>query len=261
MGRRPADIEQFYDSQTLRKDVGARLKELRKELGINQRDVAKDINIDHVTLSKLENGKTELKLEYLYRLVEYFKSKAKDKTKCSIAYITGELQEYRTYTEKALCEQTGLDPEALRIMVNENKYKNDYPASRTFIRFINRIICDFHTNRKRDMFPINKIVGYINRVEDNNKIQLHAFFDDVIEVIRAYKKINRSAPHYEDVKKELANQGYSEKDLEIIKRSDYALMKYYDKFQNEDKRNLRIDIQDLFSDFMRGNFVEGKNHG
>ena len=260
MGRKPTEIQYYFDTQTLRWKVGSRIKEVRKELGINQRDVARDLNIDHVTLSKLENGKSELKLEYIYRLSEYFLKKSNGRNG-SMSYLIGELDEYRTFTEKALCEQTGLNREALYIMKNENATKHDSPASNTFLKLINRIIYDFYPHKSGKVFPINKIVGYINSIEDNKTIQLHPMFDDIIQFIREYEKRNKYAPRYNEIKDELTSMGYSEDEISALTRIDYSRIKNFDTFQNKEKRNMRIDIQDLFSEFMRSDFIEGKENG
>lgn len=241
MGKRANDIEYLFETKEFRENVGKNLKKIRTKLDLRQNEVSKDLNIDVVTLSRLENGKTALTLEYLFRLSEYYKRKSGGKEACSISYLIGELNEYHTYTEKALCEQTGLTPEALQIM-KEAKEQD------IFLELINHIIRAFVSGKPRHSFPTAEITKYMEMIRSYKSLETHPLFETV-------RSLARKELSYTEIKEKIFEMGYTDKN---INPTDIIQIINYTYFRDYDKRTFRIDIQDLFSDFMRSDFVEGK---
>lgn len=60
------------DSEKKSKEVGSRIKNLRKKMGISQENLGDILNLCQNSISKLENGKTQLTLNNQVKLVEYF---------------------------------------------------------------------------------------------------------------------------------------------------------------------------------------------
>lgn len=60
------------DSEKKSKEVGSRIKALRKEMGISQENLGDILNLCQNSISKLENGKTQLTLNNQIKLVEFF---------------------------------------------------------------------------------------------------------------------------------------------------------------------------------------------
>ena len=71
-----------------------RLKELRKEKKLSQKEIAKEMSISEKTLSRWENGESQIKPEKAQQLADYFG--------VSVGYLLG-YSEYREL-EKALDE-------------------------------------------------------------------------------------------------------------------------------------------------------------
>ena len=54
--------------------IGSRIRELRKEKNLIQAQLASELNLSQQTLSRYENGSTQIPYAELLRLVEYFKT-------------------------------------------------------------------------------------------------------------------------------------------------------------------------------------------
>ena len=239
MGRKP-NIEYINDTNELRQSVGSKIRETRKRLNMTQRDLAQALDMDYVTLSKLEQGHSELKLEYLYRLSKFFLKKTKG-LDGSMAYLIGELDDYHSYSEKALCEQTGLDPKALQVMKEAQETK-------VFLELINHIIRAFVSGKPRHSFPTAEITKYMEMIRSYKSLETHPLFETV-------RSLARKELSYTEIKEKIFEMGYTDKN---INPADIIQIINYTYFREYDKRTFRIDIQDLFSDFMRSDFVEGK---
>lgn len=60
--------------QSYQMDYPNRLKDLREEKGKNQKTVAEAINVHQTTLSKYENGTTDIPTRVLKDLAKYFET-------------------------------------------------------------------------------------------------------------------------------------------------------------------------------------------
>ena len=53
-------------------DIGKRLTDLRKIIGKTQEEVAEDLNVSKYTISKIENGKTGMSIDFMIVVSKYY---------------------------------------------------------------------------------------------------------------------------------------------------------------------------------------------
>lgn len=285
--------------------VGERIKEerlrLKRENGKphTQESFAELLDVSKQTINNLENGTTDIKVNYLYKI--------KEKCGCDIGYLLGEC-ENRTYVATDVCKATGLSEEATTVLIRANKRpvldkkiwnediyskeeleeikKNNDEESRTFIDLINRIIesrgfdysddlMDFIdenslsyvlvntvlSQKAEGCFPINQLVEYVIKVRRANSYKSHRGYLDFIKVFRDNPSFFSYNTDIESICEQLKERGYTREEIESAK-DVFKGFKFDDyEFEKKNKRYLRIDIQDSFSEFLKSDFVEGENNG
>ncbi len=116
MGRKVEKQFKFEtDTDTLRYEVGQRIKRLRELKNESQEAFSEHIGIAKGTYQKLENGYSELKTEYLYKVAKY--------CKCNISFLLGEtdIDGYHTFTNKRICDEMGISEETTEALINADK--------------------------------------------------------------------------------------------------------------------------------------------
>ena len=73
-----------------------RLKELRKEKKLSQKEIAKEMSISEKTLSRWENGESQIKPEKAQQLADYFK--------VSVGYLLGYIDDSEIYDDEVVVE-------------------------------------------------------------------------------------------------------------------------------------------------------------
>ena len=73
-----------------------RLKELRKEKKLSQKEIAKEMSISEKTLSRWENGESQIKPEKAKQLADYFG--------VSIGYLLGYIDDSEIYDDEVVIE-------------------------------------------------------------------------------------------------------------------------------------------------------------
>lgn len=73
-----------------------RLKELRKEKKLSQKEIAKEMSISEKTLSRWENGESQIKPEKAKQLADYFG--------VSIGYLLGYIDDSEIYDDEVVVE-------------------------------------------------------------------------------------------------------------------------------------------------------------
>jgi transcriptional regulator with XRE-family HTH domain len=76
--------DRVIDTSTLQIEIGNRIAMLRNTKGKSQEDLAADLGVSVATMSKIENGHTPIKVEYVMKVAELFH--------CDVGYIVGEFE-------------------------------------------------------------------------------------------------------------------------------------------------------------------------
>lgn len=71
-GNKVSENEELINEETIKKEIGKRLKDLRKERKLSQDKLADKLDVNHKSISSYETGKTEIPLRLLYRYVKIF---------------------------------------------------------------------------------------------------------------------------------------------------------------------------------------------
>lgn len=59
-------LEKFL--QQKREETGVRIREIREKRGLSQEELSSRLGINRATISKIENGKFAITIDYLYKL-------------------------------------------------------------------------------------------------------------------------------------------------------------------------------------------------
>ena len=100
-----------------------RLKELRKEKKLSQKEIAKEMSISEKTLSRWENGESQIKPEKAQQLAKYFG--------VSVGYLLGYIDDSEIYDDEVVVE-----PEKGMILAYSNKRSNKKLQEKMFNDFI-----------------------------------------------------------------------------------------------------------------------------
>ena len=152
---------------------------------------------------------------------------------CEIGYLLGEFDQ-PTRAAADITKETGLDPRAVSILTQ----KKSIPP---FIDLINRIINDSYTHENKGAFPVGRIVGYMYQIAESKSAAKLPLYNEIGELLKSAEYVR-----YSEI---------SDKYPDLIP-SEYNKIRRALDFQDKGKRNMRIDIQDLFSDFLRSDFIE-----
>ena len=100
-----------------------RLKELRKEKKLSQKEIAKEMSISEKTLSRWENGESQIKPEKAQQLADYFG--------VSVGYLLGYIDDSEIYDDEVIVE-----PEKGMILAYSPKRSNKKLQEKMFKDFI-----------------------------------------------------------------------------------------------------------------------------
>lgn len=100
-----------------------RLKELRKEKKLSQKEIAKEMSISEKTLSRWENGESQIKPEKAQQLADYFG--------VSVGYLLGYIDDSEIYDDEIVTE-----PEEGLVLAYSNKRFNKEKQERMFKDFV-----------------------------------------------------------------------------------------------------------------------------
>ncbi len=100
-----------------------RLKELRKEKKLSQKEIAKEMSISEKTLSRWENGESQIKPEKAQQLAKYFG--------VSVGYLLGYIDDSEIYDDEVVIE-----PEEGIVLAYSNKRSNKKLQEKMFKDFI-----------------------------------------------------------------------------------------------------------------------------
>ena len=100
-----------------------RLKELRKEKKLSQKEIAKEMSISEKTLSRWENGESQIKPEKAQQLADYFG--------VSVGYLLGYIDDSEIYDDEVVIE-----PEEGIVLAYSNKRSNKKLQEKMFKDFI-----------------------------------------------------------------------------------------------------------------------------
>ena len=167
---------------------------------------------------------------------------------CEIGYLLGEFEQ-PTRAAADITKETGLDSRAVSIL----SQRKNIPA---FVDLINRIIIDSYPTQNKGAFPVNKICGYMIQIEEEKTAKAHPFYSVIKELLQNEYPLRVSGltemlqTEYPLTYKAMKESG---RDISI---KDFNNISRAVKFEENEKRNMRIDIQDLFSEFLRSDFIE-----
>ena len=99
-----------------------RLKELRKEKKLSQKEIAKEMSISEKTLSRWENGESQIKPEKAQQLAKYFG--------VSVGYLLGYIDDSEIYDDEVVIE-----PEEGIVLAYSNKRSNKKLQEKMFKDF------------------------------------------------------------------------------------------------------------------------------
>lgn len=275
MGKRPNIIAE-YDTNELRKEVGKKIsteretffencsekqknkilserKRKRNYTGISMLELAMLSGIDEDTIYNLENGKGELKVEYLYKISQALG--------CDISYLLGEC-DTRKYVNQGIPKLTGLDETSIDILKDSLFYtRNEYSQydeyEEVFLKLINKIIQSHSIDNlltsldelKPDTFPISHISEYIAKSIRYANLKKNACFDTLSNIDEGIRK-----NLYDSIAEGLkVVEGYTDEEIENLR----PLIREYQALTDfkEHSRYERIDIQDAFSRFLTSDFI------
>lgn len=135
-----------------------RLKELRKEKKLSQKEIAKEMNISEKTLSRWENGESQIKPEKAQQLADYFG--------VSVGYLLG-YESNRDLRNHLVHGTTDLNPDDFfdfirkenELFFNENLQKLSEKNFINFVKYIND--CNFYISDK-DIILIYNLITTLN---------------------------------------------------------------------------------------------------
>lgn len=167
---------------------------------------------------------------------------------CEIGYLFGEFDQ-PTRAAADITKETGLDPRAVSIL----SQRKNIPA---FIDLINRIINDSYPTQNKGAFPVNKICGYMIQIEEEKRAKESPLFSVIKELLQNEYPLRVSGlteilqTEYPLIYKALKESG---RDISI---KEFNSISRAIKFEENEKRNMRIEIQGLFFEFLRSDFIE-----
>ena len=100
-----------------------RLKELRKEKKLSQKEIAQEMSISEKTLSRWENGESQIKPEKAQQLADFFG--------VSVGYLLGYIDDSEIYDDEIVTE-----PEEGLVLAYSNKRFNKEKQERMFKDFV-----------------------------------------------------------------------------------------------------------------------------
>ena len=100
-----------------------RLKELRKEKKLSQKEIAKEMSISEKTLSRWENGESQIKPEKAQQLADFFG--------VSVGYLLGYIDDSEIYDDEVVIE-----PEKGIILAHSLKRSNKKLQEKMFKDFV-----------------------------------------------------------------------------------------------------------------------------
>lgn len=266
-------------------------KRIRKRSydGLSLPEFGKETGIDEDTLYNLETGRAELKVEYLYKICEA--------CGCDISYLLGECKT-RLFENNDVCLDTGLTEESVGVLRYASRSARDYrfddeyggrlsrKIDSAFIELVNTIIESWYYDddeylddlrvgkevevEEKNTFPIIRMATYLVQVRKISEFSKHRAFSDILKISKEYydNMIKTSDLSLRDsfsiieTCDRLKELGYSADDIREAKDvfKEYTLSDY--NFVHSFKRHERVDIQDLFSGFLRSRYFErGENDG
>lgn len=277
------DLKNRYnEGKTQRSEGYLSNKELAKICGVEVRTFT-----NYLSKEPDKNGKVyDFPFSAIIKLCNFFG--------CEVEYLLDKKMTCKTRTSTEIHDETGLSEEAINTLRNANKgYKkvikeNGYQIDQiglevieslderdmdnTFIELINHIIENYldigsriipdipiqyilDVNRQSGdkAFPTNDIVSYISEIRLKNKSKKERIFELVDEI----GKIN-SRSDFLYIYDKLISEGYDEQEIEkqIL---HYQISEKVDVISS--MRYSRIDIQDIFSEFLKSDYILGANNG
>lgn len=135
-----------------------RLKELRKEKKLSQKEIAKEMSISEKTLSRWENGESQIKPEKAQQLADYFG--------VSVGYLLG-YESNRDLRNHLVHGTTDLNPDDFsdfikkenELFFNENLQRLSEKNFINFVKYIND--CNFYISDK-DIILIYNLITTLN---------------------------------------------------------------------------------------------------
>ncbi|MFS9260405.1 helix-turn-helix transcriptional regulator [Streptococcus infantis] len=135
-----------------------RLKELRKEKKLSQKEIAKEMSISEKTLSRWENGESQIKPEKAQQLADFFG--------VSVGYLLG-YESNRDLRNHLVHGTTDLNPDDFsdfikkenELFFNENLQRLSEKNFINFVKYIND--CNFYISDK-DIILIYNLITTLN---------------------------------------------------------------------------------------------------
>ena len=205
MGRKVDEQFKFEtDTDKLRYEVGQRIKELREAKEESQEAFSEHIGIAKGTYQKLENGYSELKTEYLYKVAKY--------CDCNISFLLGEedIAGYHTFTNKYICDETGISEETAEALINADSGQ---------LHFIEEVIESCLINKDGFYYSLMDHILFQNSALETTK---NEWFE---AVQRAKSKIETEHPELKPPTNYTDNLNYSPMTGKLISLIDEEMIK------------------------------------